>query len=66
MIHGFPTSSYDFKEIIDELKNDYFIAVIDTPGYGFSDKPKKGFKYSIFEDANLPEPLHSKTEQNHL
>ena len=53
MIHGFPTSSYDFKEIIDELKNDYFIAVIDTPGYGFSDKPKKGFKYSIFEDANL-------------
>ena len=57
MIHGFPTSSYDFKEIIDELKNDYFIAVIDTPGYGFSDKPKKGYKYSIFEDANLVDTL---------
>jgi pimeloyl-ACP methyl ester carboxylesterase len=57
MIHGFPTSSYDFKEIIDELKNDYFIVVLDTPGYGFSDKPKDGFKYSIFEDADIVDTL---------
>lgn len=53
MIHGWPTSSYDFKELINELENDYYIAVIDTPGYGFSDKPKGRYRYSIPDDARL-------------
>jgi|TARA_B110000914_G_scaffold211318_1_gene211287 pimeloyl-ACP methyl ester carboxylesterase len=53
MIHGWPTSSYDFNELINELKHDYYIAVIDTPGYGFSDKPKRGYYYSIPDDASL-------------
>ena len=53
MIHGWPTSSYDFNELINELKNDYYIAVIDTPGYGFSDKPKGDYHYSIPDDARL-------------
>ncbi|MEZ7942512.1 MAG: alpha/beta fold hydrolase, partial [Halioglobus sp.] len=53
MIHGWPTSSYDFKELISELEKEYFIAVIDTPGYGFSDKPKGDYRYSIPDDAQL-------------
>ncbi|MFT4519091.1 MAG: pimeloyl-ACP methyl ester carboxylesterase [Halioglobus sp.] len=53
MIHGWPTSSYDFKELIGELEKEYYIAVIDTPGYGFSDKPKGGYRYSIPDDAQL-------------
>ena len=53
MIHGWPTSSYDFKELIGELEKEYFIAVIDTPGYGFSDKPKGDYRYSIPDDAQL-------------
>lgn len=53
MIHGWPTSSYDFKELIDELEKEYYIAVIDTPGYGFSDKPKGDYRYSIPDDAQL-------------
>ena len=53
MIHGWPTSSYDFKELIAELENDFYIAVIDTPGYGFSDKPRGNYKYSILDDARL-------------
>ena len=53
MIHGWPTSSYDFKELISELEDDYYVAVIDTPGYGFSDKPKGGYRYSIPDDARL-------------
>jgi pimeloyl-ACP methyl ester carboxylesterase len=57
MVHGFPTSSYDFGELIDELKRDYHIVVVDTPGYGFSDKPKNGYKYSLFEDARLVDTL---------
>jgi len=57
MVHGFPTSSYDFGEIIDKLKRDYHIIVIDTPGYGFSDKPRGGYKYSLFDDARLVDTL---------
>jgi len=57
MIHGFPTSSYDFSEIIAELKSDFHIVVVDTPGYGFSDKPRDGYRYSIFEDAQLVDTL---------
>jgi pimeloyl-ACP methyl ester carboxylesterase len=53
MIHGWPTSSYDFKELISELEKEYYIAVIDTPGYGFSDKPKGDYRYSIPDDAQL-------------
>ena len=53
MIHGWPTSSYDFKALIGELEKDYYIAVIDTPGYGFSDKPKGDYRYSIPDDAQL-------------
>jgi len=53
MIHGWPTSSYDFKELIGELEKEYYIAVIDTPGYGFSDKPKGSYRYSIPDDAQL-------------
>jgi|TARA_B110000503_G_scaffold102060_1_gene152441 pimeloyl-ACP methyl ester carboxylesterase len=40
MVHGWPTSSYDFQELIRELENDFYIAVIDTPGYGFLISPK--------------------------
>jgi pimeloyl-ACP methyl ester carboxylesterase len=53
MIHGWPTSSYDFKVLIGELEKEYYIAVIDTPGYGFSDKPKGEYRYSIPDDAQL-------------
>ena len=53
MIHGWPTSSYDFKDLIQELEKEYYIAVIDTPGYGFSDKPKGAYRYSILDDARL-------------
>ena len=46
MIHGYPTSSFDFMELFDLLSMDYYVCAIDTPGYGFSDKPR--------EDINIP------------
>ena len=40
ILHGNPASaSYDFREMISFLEEDYFVAVLDFPGYGFSDKP---------------------------
>jgi len=53
MIHGYPTSSFDFMELFDLLSMDYYVCAIDTPGYGFSDKPRNGYKYSIDDDARL-------------
>lgn len=53
LIHGYPTSSYDFAKLVDQLKDNYYLCALDTPGYGFSDKPKGNYHYSIFDDAKL-------------
>ena len=53
MIHGYPTSSFDYAPLINELSDDYYVCALDTPGYGFSDKPLAGYDYSIFDDAQL-------------
>ncbi|MGA2973703.1 MAG: alpha/beta hydrolase [Spirochaetia bacterium] len=53
LIHGYPTSSRDFAELAKELSRDFYVCALDTPGYGFSDKPRKGFRFSIFDDARL-------------
>ncbi len=52
-IHGYPTSSFDFLELFEELSQDYYVCAIDTPGYGFSSKPQDGYLYSIHDDARL-------------
>ncbi len=53
MIHGYPTSSFDFALLFERLRDDHYVCALDTPGYGFSDKPLNGFKYSIFDDVKL-------------
>ena len=53
MIHGYPTSSFDFFELFELLSNDYYVCALDTPGYGLSDKPRDGYVYSIEDDARL-------------
>jgi pimeloyl-ACP methyl ester carboxylesterase len=53
MIHGYPTSSFDYAALAKELGQDHYVCALDTPGYGFSDKPKNGYQYSIFDDARL-------------
>jgi pimeloyl-ACP methyl ester carboxylesterase len=53
VIHGYPTSSWDFMALAVELSRDFYVCALDTPGYGFSDKPRNGWHYSIFDDARL-------------
>jgi pimeloyl-ACP methyl ester carboxylesterase len=53
MIHGYPTSSLDFADLAGELSKDHYVCALDTPGYGFSDKPRVGYEYSLFDDARL-------------
>jgi pimeloyl-ACP methyl ester carboxylesterase len=53
MIHGYTTSSFDYAPLFAELSEDHYVCALDTPGYGFSDKPLNGYDYSIFDDARL-------------
>ncbi|XP_061768216.1 mesoderm-specific transcript homolog protein isoform X2 [Nerophis ophidion] len=57
LLHGFPTSSYDWNKIWEPLTQ-HFNRVIapDFLGFGFSDKPRP-HKYSIFEQASMVEAL---------
>ena len=53
IVHGFPNSSFDFHELIPLLENDFYIAALDFPGSGFSDKPLDGFSYMLAENAQI-------------
>jgi len=53
LVHGFPTSSFDFRPLIADLKNDFRVCTFDFPGYGMSDKPGAPYRYSLGEDARL-------------
>lgn len=50
LIHGYPTSSFDWSKIWDELSEQYQILAIDLLGLGFSDKPSKHV-YSVQDHA---------------
>jgi len=57
-IHGFPTSSWDWRYLIPELQKKFRIITLDMLGFGFSDKPQK-HHYSIAEQADIHEALLS-------
>jgi pimeloyl-ACP methyl ester carboxylesterase len=40
LLHGFPTSSWDFAAIWDELAEHHRVIALDYLGFGFSDKPR--------------------------
>ena len=53
IVHGFPNSSFDFHALIPLLSDDFYIAALDFPGSGFSDKPLNGFSYMLAENAEI-------------
>ncbi|MEM7135236.1 MAG: alpha/beta hydrolase [Myxococcota bacterium] len=56
LIHGFPTASWDWAEMWDELHETHRLVALDMLGFGFSAKPR-GHRYSIMEQADLCEAL---------
>lgn len=54
LVHGFPTSSIDWFDVVDALAREHRVCVLDFPGFGFSDKPRHG-SYSIERDRDLLE-----------
>ncbi|XP_054255473.1 mesoderm-specific transcript homolog protein isoform X1 [Indicator indicator] len=57
LLHGFPTSSYDWYKIWEGLTQRFQrVIALDFVGFGFSDKPRP-HHYSIFEQASIMEGL---------
>ena len=56
LIHGFPTSSWDWSGLWAQLEQKFNLAALDMLGFGLSDKPKN-IRYSIMHQADLQEML---------
>ena len=60
LLHGFPTSSHMFRNIIPALSKEYRVIAPDLPGFGFSDAPERSrFKYTF---ANLAATIDAFTQ----
>jgi pimeloyl-ACP methyl ester carboxylesterase/alkylhydroperoxidase family enzyme len=60
LLHGFPSSSHQFRGLIDRLSDKYRVIAPDLPGFGFSDAPDvKSFDYTF---DHLAEVLEDFTE----
>lgn len=55
LLHGFPSSSYDWQTLLAELPGRDVLA-FDFLGFGLSDKPR-GHDYSLFWQADLAEEM---------
>lgn len=61
LLHGFPTSSHMFRDLIPLLCDRYHILAPDLPGFGFSDSPDRPqFTYTF---AHLSEVIDRFTEE---
>ena len=52
ILHGYPTSSYDYYKVLPELRKHYRVIIHDHLGFGFSDKPLD-YSYSLLDQADL-------------
>lgn len=67
LLHGFPTSSWDWKDVWSALLPGRRLISFDYLGFGFSDKPRDG-NYSIFGYADQVEAVlaHEKLTSVHV
>jgi len=48
LLHGFPASSFQFRELIPRLADRYHVIAPDLPGFGFTEVPDaRGYRYSF-------------------
>ena len=48
LLHGFPTSSFQYRELIPLLADRYRVIAPDLPGFGFTEVPEqRGYKYTF-------------------
>jgi pimeloyl-ACP methyl ester carboxylesterase len=48
LLHGFPASSFMYRDLIAELSDEFHVIAPDYPGFGYSDAPsREAFAYSF-------------------
>ncbi|MBV1922706.1 MAG: alpha/beta hydrolase [Flavobacteriaceae bacterium] len=58
LLHGYPTSSHMFRNLMTDLSVRYHVIAPDYPGFGRSDQPlMKDFDYTFDNMANIVEGL---------
>jgi len=65
LIHGFPTSSFDWQKVWPHLTKYFRCIAMDMLGFGYSDKPRQHI-YSIHEQADLQEALLQHLDVNSI
>jgi pimeloyl-ACP methyl ester carboxylesterase len=63
-LHGFPSSSYDWRPLIDRQPEEQAILAFDFLGFGLSDKPRD-HDYSLVWQADLAEELVQRQAPGH-
>ncbi len=63
ILHGFPTSSYDYWKGLPLLTKHFRVIIHDHLGFGFSDKPKN-YSYSLFEQTDIAQSLWQQLDIN--
>jgi len=66
-LHGFPTSSFDYRKVWQPLAERFGLIAADMIGYGFSAKPRDR-DYTTFAQADLIQSLlrHLEVERVHI
>src|ERR1700748_3612478 len=61
LLHGYPASSFMFRNLMSVLSDEYRLIAADYPGYGRSEQPAAaGFAYTFENYALLMEALLEK------
>jgi len=65
LLHGFPASSFMFRDLIPRLANDYRVIAPDLPGFGFTEVPaERRYGYSFEGLASTVEAFTQALEIN--
>lgn len=67
VLHGFPSSSWDFDEAVETVTKRHRVVLFDFIGFGWSDKPAD-FGYSLFQQADIALTVakHFRIERAHI
>jgi pimeloyl-ACP methyl ester carboxylesterase len=66
LLHGFPTSSQMYRNLIPRLSTTYHVIAPDYPGYGYSDAPDRSkFAYTFENYASIVDKLTRKLGADH-
>ena len=65
LLHGYPTSSHMFRNLITDLSVQYHVLAPDYPGFGRSDQPLiKDFDYTFDNMSKIVEGFLEKKKKN--